>query len=442
MVEGRVPLRAPRLGRPRPGAGEPSSRGVVAFVWLAVIGYGWASSHGTMLYGGRAMVGTTAGLLVVFALLLVAGFVPLRPPKGLSTVLVALLPGALLNILATGERLEVLARWTIWFVLLGMSMVLAGASTSQTNTRLRNKLPLMMALFWFALYTKATFFVGEYDLKALRSTWHLSGLYANLTLALGLFAHRGWERYAYVGIGLIGVFLSGSAGAAFGIPISLVPYVFYQLRRKPGQALVASGLVVATAFMVLLETDLGDRFLDRKLGPYADILSGRDRMARSGEGRIELIRQGLEISRNNPLGTGLGPTYGIQIGRVKVLQAHNGFISTLIQAGWMVMAAVGVGLVIVLWRIARAKCIPGEHRVFYFTYVATNFGRSLSEDIGIFDLGNISSVLFLYFTAYFYYQSWKGKPPAGRVPNRTRGALKPSPGIGRIPLRAIRTDGS
>jgi len=355
--------------------------------------------------------------------------------RGRSTVvLTLLLIVALFNILVSWSMLETALRWVLWFAIIISFTRIAGASNGTWTEVLIRRLPLLFLIIYFTVLVMAHFTSGAY----VGFAYHLSGLYGNLIMATGLFAIKTWQRVFWLLVGLVAIFFSGAGGALFTIPIMFVPYILYNTSSMPVKGVAVTGMLILGA-LFFLESQLFTRFLDIKLATGYDAgnaYNGLDRLDRSKEMRFTLIQFGLDLARQNPLGTGLGHTYADQIsGVMGVSHVHNGTISMLIELGLPGFAVVASLLLWIFWSILNNPTIPQQAKAFYFTYFFTVFGRSLSENYTPFDLGNFFNFIFLAFTIYFFlYQRMPQRGPAPNGPMGYRpGYGRPAPGF-RAPM--------
>jgi len=332
---------------------------------------------------------------------------------------------SLVNILVSWNQLESALRWLLWFGMVGcLSRVSANTDGTWIEVIIR-RLPFLFFLIYISIITMTRFL----DAEGAYTAFHLSGLYGNLILATGLFANKSWQRMMWSGVGLIGIYYSGAGGALFCIPIMFIPFILYSTSSMP-----AKGLMVAFVLMIgalfFFESELFSSFLNIKAGAGSVggfSYSGLDRLERSKDMRLELIQYGLNLVKENPMGTGLGHTYYEDMSRgAGVSHAHNGTISMLIELG---VPGFMMALCLMLWMflgILRNKSVDSSVRAFYFTYFFTIFGRSLSENYTPLDLGNYFNYVFLIFSGYLFLNDRvRRQPVAGPRFAPTRMMVRP-----------------
>jgi O-antigen ligase len=195
------------------------------------------------------------------------------------------------------------------------------------------------------------------------------------------------------------------------------------------------GFVLASLFFVGVFSFYGSplfaSFLDIKANAIATggSLTGADRLERSGTERLQLIEYGLLLTEEYPLGTGLGHTYNQNMGEnAGVASAHNGTISMLIELGVFGFTVVYCLMAWMFLCIFRNRSFSTHVRAFYFTFLFTVFGRSLSENYSPLDTGNFFVFIFLIFSiCLFLNQKVQWSPAPG--PPHPRGRVMVRPGM-------------
>jgi len=337
---------------------------------------------------------------------------------------------ALVNIVVSWSMLESALRWTLWFTMvLSLSRVTSASDGAWADVMIR-RLPFL----FFCIYTSIIISAHFLDPQAAYAAYHLSGLYGNLILATGLFAGKTWQRLLWSVVGLLAIYFSGAGGALFCIPIMFVPYILYSASSMPVKGLALAGLLALGA-LSFFESQLFSSFLAIKANSASTGFSytGLDRLEHSKEMRLQLVEYGLQLVKQNPLGTGLGHTYYDDMFKeAGAGHAHNGTISMLIELG---VPGFSVALCLMLWMfscILRNPSLGSQVRAFYFTYFFTIFGRSLSENYTPLDLGNYFNYIFLVYSGYlFLNQKARPLPSGGLVRQRGRMMMRPGP---RAPL--------
>jgi hypothetical protein len=376
---------------------------VVIFVIFAALCYAFSSTIGFNIFDSLApqAVAITLVLFATVRALLARQSQQTGGTRGVMLVAIFAMV-AVMNCAISWNPLETILRWGLWFILIILLTKMGRSSTGKWMEVTIEWLPYLFFITYIALILFAHKLTNETDISV-SPVMHLTGLVGNMILATGLFASSLLRRILWSVLGFFVIFRSGAGGALFTIPISFIPFILYSTTSVP-----IKGVAVATMLLlgaaVFYNSTLFTRFLNIKVGgDSTESYSGLERLENSGQTRLLLVQIGLEISRDNPLGTGLGDTYfNIVVDEAGMSHVHNGTISMLIELGYLGFAVyVGV-LAWVFLTILTNPAIENRKKAFYFTYYFTIFGRSLSENYSPFDLGNFYNMVFLLLTGYLF----------------------------------------
>ncbi|HNQ87843.1 MAG TPA: O-antigen ligase family protein [Verrucomicrobiota bacterium] len=402
----------------------------MAILWITALIFGLSSSTPTVTYGAMASVVGTGVWLVLALLVLFFSRGPLRMPRGIVRYVPVILALAAFNVAVSNDRLQSAGRWGLWLTLVVVAVWMANATGKCTENKMRSKWPWLFAVIYLIII--ADVYVSGGNERVVTKRFHLSGLYANLMLGTGLFVPNPRMRTAWIIAGLLGIFFSGSGGAALSLPISVLPYFVFRFRKDAARALLLFLAVAAVGAAGILGAGLGEAFLERKVRGSRAYFSGMERLERSSEGRLLLQEAALEAVRAQPWGTGLGPTYRLSL-NFSPGSTHNGLLSTLVELGYAGFTVVLAGLAWILLRILKNPALAADTKALYFTYVATMFARSLSENYMIFDLSSPGVLYFLYLTALYSRGASRGR---GRLDTKRRLVAAAGPARRRIPMLA------
>ncbi len=372
----------------------------VAYIFNYLRGSSIGETGGSVLLAG----------ILAFKALLVPGS---RTVNGRGTVLLVLLFVLMMfNILISWDLMMSAGRWLMWLLIVVSFARVTGASEGKWVQETIRRLPYMFIIIYLSIVST---FYFQTDGDSYAFARHLSGMYANLIVATGLFAATPRRKLLLVLFGLVGIYYSGAGGALFTIPIMFIPYILYSTTSAP-----VKGFAVATMLLLggvfFFETQLFSDFLDIKLNEQVDggfAYNGLERLERSKDFRLALVQYGLNLTKQNPFGTGLGPTYQSDVGSIfGVAHVHDGTLSMLIELGIPGFALLASLLLWIFASIVRSPWIAHQTKAFYFTYFFTIFGRSLSENYTLFDLGNFFNLVFLLFTvSLFLNQAVRARAP-------------------------------
>jgi len=416
-----------------------NDRWILNYLTFLATGYALAGTMGFQEMQGIALQATAA--VTVGVVMLKAMFVKQTPSDGRShalLVLILLILAAVLNVMVSWKPLETLLRWTGWLVLVLSLSRIARASEGQWINPLIRRLPVLFFMLYLAYYIWGR---SSDDLSALRSHLHMSGLYGNLILATGLFSPKLWQRVLWTIVGFVGIYLSGAGGALFTVPIMFVPFILYSTTSMPVKGITVA-LVLIFGATVFFQSQLFNRFLDIKLNisPTEESgFTGMDRLEHSKEERLALATYGISLAQRYPFGTGLGNTYAdVSKEEIGMTHVHDGNVSLLIELGYPGFAIYTGVLLWIFLNILRNPGIDNQLKGFYFTYYFTFFGRSLSENYTMFDLGNFFNVVLLLLTASLFLcmrhgiavrQPMMSRPGPMRMPP-PRPPMRPRPAWG------------
>jgi O-antigen ligase len=388
---------------------EDTCKWTIRLLWLAVCLYIYASSYGHIQLGGK--VYTIATITFVGAIILF--FIQRKVRIVYSPIIIPAVFVALLNILFAQNLIIASSRWLLWIVMLVLIMSWTWILPVLLEKRLIAHLVWIMAGFIAGKLIEAHYYA--IDFRDIRSALHMAGFYANIEIAIALYAERALLRYGGLSVGIMGVFLSGSGGAAFGLLFTLVTYIFFRLKSKNISTISKVLVTVITLALVLSTTNffhrVSDRFVRLKVGDRS-IHAGYARLDRSGKERLELMQMALSHAWKNPMGIGFGSRIDISSNRFNLGHFHNGPLDTLVEIGFMGFFFIYVTVLLVGYKLLFNPRLPHESKGFFFTFLITFIARSMSEDYKFIDLGSFVPFLTIFLFSYFYWYSQKTGPGA------------------------------
>jgi len=362
------------------------------FLAFAVCVFAAGMTYGTTRFGASGPMAASAVVLVGGFLVYSVLHSKLASLQRFMPFFLVAVPALALNLAVSEDYLQSLPKWGAWLAALLVTYDLARATPSWNFERVLSAAPF---LFMIGAASLVVFGAAVAE-EELGGRLHMAATYFSCAFALGIYTKRTAWKVLWIGISLVGIYVSGTRGAILTLPVALLVYTGYLFFSRRVKDAFGVGLLVVVACVFVLNENLREAFFGKKQKMYA---SGEVSALVALEQRQFLAQEGLAIAKERPLGTGAGRTYSIMIDG-RQLGAHNGYVDTLVQLGYPTTIALFAGFAWLCWRFVKNPALSRRAKAAFLTIVAVLAARAGSESYSIFATANFH-IFFVWYLAFY-----------------------------------------
>lgn len=346
--------------------------------------------------------GAPGGAMLVYGALwaIYGSYVMLRYranlPSGFYLFIALLAALAALNIMVSLSLKEGLLRWGVWF---GMVIVLANVVYQFRAWQIRKLLVHLCYSCVLFVIISWLFHYGDFG----RSTKmnQVIGGYSGAGLILA-FAIRDFKIRLVIILGfIVSIFGTASKGALLFTAVATLPYILYWCKIRASSAVLwLVGLAPIVGVLgVLFAPSLVESFLASKSVKNGWSLSVTEVFEYSADQRKELFSAGVDLIEKKPLGYGIGDGYEKYLAYLnsgKPIHVHNGFLSTVIEAGVLAGGLLCFGFIGLIVLLLKSENPSGSNlKWIAASFLLFTILRNFSENYFMFSFFNLMSVVLL-----------------------------------------------
>jgi len=350
-----------------------------------------ASVYTILNLGGSLLeIPSTVFLGVFFVTVVYSFFKTLTIPLGKKGQLqfIVCLPLIIANCFYSIDFFNSTIYWLLWLMFITTLIKVSKTITQAELAHLTKHIPYILLTASILLYIIMLPHFGRSF-----STKNSLGLLAGGTLIAALSIHETWRKWLVIGIAFFILAQSDSRSSlAFGVGIAAL-YFVYSVNSK-NSPLYALGIIIILFFQGDIYAFAEQKMLKKEL--YASNLA--EAVESAQKERTDLLLVGWELFKERPyIGFGLKSKY--QEGRIKGdIHVHNGYLSTLIETGLIISFLVIIVLIKLFSRLVQEVLAKGgDNNSVWLFFIGYGLIRSYGENYLFFNIGNIFSILFLFF---------------------------------------------
>ncbi|MCP9236774.1 O-antigen ligase [Lewinella sp. JB7] len=312
--------------------------------------------------------------------------------KNIASLLTFSIPLFVLNVSFSIEPINTGVYWVLWLMfLIALIKIIQRLNQADLNRILRH-VPYMLLVASVVLYI-VLFPYLTYSLPTKNSL----GLFAGATL-ISAMSIQSLARKGLVGSVALFILIASDSRSSLVFAIGIVVIYLVSIARMKYGLVYMLAIVLLLIFEQPLYTFFEDKMLKKEL--YATNLDQAIESAQKE--RTDLLIAGWELFKERPIeGFGLKTKY--YEGRLALtpgayVHVHNGYLGTLIETGLLISFLVVLFIIKILLKTVRLIVVaPKRYDKIWLFFILFGFIRAYGENYLFFNIGNIFSIVFVFF---------------------------------------------
>jgi O-antigen ligase len=304
------------------------------------------------------------------------------------------LPFIFINCLISISPNSTLAYWPIYILLVSsIDKIITNISAKQFED-LKNMIP-----HFFAITSVITYIILFPYINSGLSTKQSLGMISGAWLITSVYAKK--FKLIYIVLSCFILLESDSRGSIAFAFIVIFIYLLTQIKSK-NAVWIISLIIISISFIGKVEQIALNKLMQKEYQA--------DNTSEAIDGAILerqiLIDQGYELFKQKPVfGYGMKSHYEKLmegLGEAQDLGVHNGYLEILIQLG--IVSSIPFALLIIFLLLRVLKTFLFQRNFFGITHLFIIYGliRGYGESYLFFNVGNMFSIFFLFFTILLY----------------------------------------